>query len=75
MIGVDPAERSHAMAVLDGREEQLAALGVLNDSAGYRDMPRLARRWPQRTWAIEGAGSGCPGPATANSTMPCTSSP
>lgn len=56
MIGVDPAKRSHAMAVLDGTEEQLAALQVLNDSAGYRDMLRLAKRWPDRTWAVEGAG-------------------
>ena len=56
VIGVDPAKRSHAMAVLDGQEQQLAALQVVNDSAGYRDMLRLAKRWPQRTWAIEGAG-------------------
>ena len=55
MIGVDPAKRSHAMAVLDEREHQLAALQVGNDSAGYRDMVRLARRWPERTWAVEGA--------------------
>jgi transposase len=56
MIGVDPAKRSHAMAVLDSSEQQLAALQVVNDSAGYRDMLRLAKRWPQRTWAVEGAG-------------------
>jgi len=56
MIGVDPAKRSHAMAVLDLAEELLAALQVVNDSAGYRDMLRLAKRWPQRTWALEGAG-------------------
>ena len=55
MIGVDPAKRSHAMAVLDERETQLAALQVGNDSAGYRDMVRLARRWPERIWAVEGA--------------------
>jgi transposase len=55
MIGVDPAKRSHAMAVLDGRENLLAALQVGNDTAGYRDMLRMARRWPQRTWAVEGA--------------------
>jgi len=56
MIGVDPAKRSHAMAVLDGHEEQLAALEVGNDSAGYRAMLALAKRWPHRTWAVEGAG-------------------
>jgi hypothetical protein len=49
MIGVDPAKRSHAMAVLDERESQLAALQVGNDSAGYRDMLRMARRWPRAT--------------------------
>jgi transposase len=47
MIGVDPAKRSHALAVLGGSEEQLA---------GYRDMLRLAKRWSDRTWAVEGAG-------------------
>ncbi|MGN6472100.1 MAG: IS110 family transposase [Mycobacteriales bacterium] len=56
MIGVDPAKRSHAMAVLDGHEEQLAALEVGNDTAGYRAMLTLAKRWPDRTWAVEGAG-------------------
>ncbi len=56
VIGVDPAKRVHAMAVLDANEQQLAALEVVNDSAGYRDMLRLAKRWPRRTWAVEGAG-------------------
>lgn len=55
-IGVDPAKRSHAMAVLDRYEEQLAGLKVRNDNNGYREMLRLARRWPTRTWAVEGAG-------------------
>ena len=55
MIGVDPAKRSHAMAVLDRDEQQLGALQVANDSDGYRQMLRLAKRWPQRTWAVEGA--------------------
>jgi hypothetical protein len=55
MIGVDPAKRSHAMAVIDDRENSLAALQVGNDTAGYRDMIRLARRWPERSWAVEGA--------------------
>jgi len=55
MIGVDPAKRSHAMAVLDERETQLSALQVGNDSSGYRDMVRLAKRWPERSWAVEGA--------------------
>jgi hypothetical protein len=56
MIGVDPAKRSHAMAVLASDEDRLAALQVTNDTDGYAAMMRLARRWPSRTWAVEGAG-------------------
>ena len=56
MIGVDPAKRSHAMAVLDGKEKELEALQIRNDNAGYREMLQLAKRWPRRTWAVEGAG-------------------
>jgi transposase len=56
VIGVDPAKRSHAMAVLHQHEEQLAALQVSNDSAGYRAMLALAKRWKTRVWAVEGAG-------------------
>ena len=56
VIGVDPAKRTHAMAVLDEREEQLASLEVGNDSAGYRAMLGLAKRWRNRVWAVEGAG-------------------
>ena len=55
MIHVDPAEHSHAMAVLDGGERQLAALQVVDDNDGCRAMLRLARRWPQRTWTVQGA--------------------
>lgn len=56
MIGVDPAKRSHAMAVLDRNENEQAALQVRNDNDGYREMLRLAKRWKLRTWAVEGAG-------------------
>ncbi len=56
MIGVDPAKRSHAMAVLDRNENEQAALQVRNDNDGYREMLRLAKRWKLRTWAVQGAG-------------------
>jgi len=55
IIGVDSAKHSHATAVLDRGERQLARLQVSNDNDGYRAMLRLARRWPQRSWAVEGA--------------------
>ena len=56
MLGVDPAKRSHAMAVVDRDEVELAALRVGNDTAGYRQLRRPARRRPDRTWAVVGAG-------------------
>jgi transposase len=56
MIGIDPSKGSHAMSVLGPDERELAALEVVNDSAGYRAMLQLAKRWPHRTWAVEGAG-------------------
>jgi transposase len=60
MIGVDPAKRSHAIAVLDSNERQLAALEIENNNDGYREMLRLARKWKDREWAVEGAaGVGC----------------
>jgi transposase len=56
VIGVDPAKRSHAVAVIDERERTLAAIQVVNDNVGYRQLRALARQWPDRRWAVEGAG-------------------
>jgi transposase len=56
VLGVDPAKRSHTVVVLDRDETELAGLRVANDSAGYRELLRLGRRWPERIWAVEGAG-------------------
>ena len=42
VLGIDPAKRSHAMAVIDGREQQLAQPQVPNSNDGYREMLRLA---------------------------------
>lgn len=55
VIGVDPAKRSHTVEVIDGREGVLATGRFDNDNAGYRAMRALARRWPARVWAVEGA--------------------
>jgi transposase len=56
VIGVDPAKRSHAIEVIDERERTLAAGLFVNDNDGYRQLRSLGRRWPQRVWAVEGAG-------------------
>ena len=55
VIGVDPAKRSHTVEVIDGRERVLAAERFENTNVGYRAMRALARRWPGRVWAVEGA--------------------
>ena len=56
VIGIDPAKRSHAFEIIDGNEVTLAAAVIVNDNAGYRDMLAAGRRWPDRQWAVEGAG-------------------
>ena len=55
VIGVDPAKRSHTIEVIDGREKVLAVQRFDNTNTGYRAMRALARRWPKRVWAVEGA--------------------
>ena len=55
VIGVDPAKRSHTVEVIDGREKVLAVQRFDNTNDGYRAMRALARRWPKRVWAVEGA--------------------
>ena len=55
VIGVDPAKRSHAIEVIDDRERTLAAGGFDNSNDGYRQMREIARRFPKRVWAVEGA--------------------
>ena len=60
VIGVDPAKRSHAIEVIDGQERTLAAGVFENTNDGYRQMRALVRRYPDRVWAVEGAGgTGC----------------
>ena len=56
VIGVDPAKRSHAIEVIDGREKTLAAGVFPNSNEGYRQMRTVARRFTRRVWAVEGAG-------------------
>lgn len=57
VIGVDPAKRSNTVEVIDDREEVLATLQVVHSSEGYQELRAFAAQWPQRRWAVEGAGS------------------
>ena len=55
VIGVDPAKRSNTIEVIDSQENVLLTARFENTSADYRKMLALVKRWPDRTWAVEGA--------------------
>jgi len=61
IIGVDPHERSVTLEARDTREV-LRVVGTLPTTRdGYRALRQVARQWPDRIWAIEGAnGTGRP---------------
>ena len=55
VIGVDPAKRSNTIEVIDASETVLVTARFVNNSADYRKMRTLVKRWPDRVWAVEGA--------------------
>ena len=55
IIGVDPHKLSATIEVLDDRERVLGQGRFGTDRGGYRQMLAMARRWPERTWAVEGS--------------------
>ena len=55
IIGVDPRKLSVTVEARDSREVLRATGRFGTDSAGYRELLRLARQWPERVWAVEGA--------------------
>src|SRR5208282_3870627 len=56
MIGVDPHKASHTAVVISAAEEQLGELRVRACVAQTERLLAWAAAWPQRTWAVEGAG-------------------
>jgi hypothetical protein len=67
MIGVDPHKASHTAVAISGAEEQLGQLRVRSSAAQAERLLAWAAAWPERTWAVEGAGGlghldwrGCP---------------
>ncbi|HET6870104.1 MAG TPA: IS110 family transposase [Solirubrobacteraceae bacterium] len=55
MIGIDPHKGSHTAVALDEAETLLGKLRVIAREDQVEVLRGWARRWPQRTWAIEGA--------------------
>src|SRR4249920_624016 len=56
MIGVDPHKGSHTAVAIDAAEEPLGKLRVRSSAAQAERLVAWAAAWPQRTWAVEGAG-------------------
>ncbi len=56
MIGIDPHKASHTAVVISGAEEPLGELRVRAGAAQAERLLEWAAAWPERTWAVEGAG-------------------
>ena len=56
MIGVDPHKASHTAVAIGAAEEPLGQLRVRASAAQAGRLVAWAASWPERTWAIEGAG-------------------
>jgi transposase len=55
-IGIDPHKRSLTAAALDSNSKLLAELRLPATSQAGRQLLAWAEQWPERRWAVEGAG-------------------
>ena len=56
MIGVDPHKGSHTAVAIDGDEIEVATIRVRSSSRQLDELLGWARRFRERTWAVESAG-------------------
>jgi transposase len=56
MIGVDPHKGSHTAVAISGSEEPLGTVRVRASASQVGRLVEWAAGWPERTWAVEGAG-------------------
>jgi transposase len=56
MIGVDPHKGSHTAVAIGAAEEVLGQVRVRASAAQARQLLAWSKAWPERTWAVEGAG-------------------
>jgi transposase len=54
IIGMDPHKRSATIEIVNERALVLAAGRFCTDKAGYAEMLAAGRKFPDRTWAVEG---------------------
>jgi transposase len=55
IIGVDPHKASVTIEARDSREILRATGRFGTDTPSYRQLLQVARQWPERIWAVEGA--------------------
>src|SRR6266480_1979111 len=56
MIGVDPHKASHTAVTINAVEQSLGQLRVRASAVQAERLLGWAQAWPERTWAVEGAG-------------------
>jgi transposase len=56
VIGVDPHKASHTAVAINAAEEPLGELRVRASAVQAERLLGWARAWPERIWAVEGAG-------------------
>ena len=56
MIGIDPHKASHTAVAISAAEEPLGQVRVRASASQAGQLVAWAADWPERTWAIEGAG-------------------
>ena len=56
MIGIDPHKGSHTAVAIGAAEEPLGEVRVRSSAAQTERLVAWAAPWPERTWAVEGAG-------------------
>src|SRR5450432_4327853 len=56
MIGIDPHKGSHTAVAISAAEEPLGDLRVRASADQADTLVAWAAAWPERTWAVEGAG-------------------
>jgi transposase len=56
MIGIDPHKASHTAVAIGPAEEPLGELRIRACAAQAGRLVAWAADWPERTWAVEGAG-------------------
>src|SRR5712692_9099227 len=53
VIGTDSHKRTHRVVAVDGNGRKLAEKTVPTTADGHLELVRWARRWRDRTWALE----------------------